>query len=100
MELNQIKKVHLVYKTHLDVGYTNLGTTVIDQYLNEFIPRSVDLALELNTETNKKFIWTLGSYLIDLYLKKASPEQVAKIEDAIYKGYIRWHGISCTPIQS
>lgn len=96
MKYDQIKKVHLVYKTHLDVGYTNLGSTVINQYLNEFIPRSVDIALDLNTETNKKFIWTLGSYLIDLYLKKGSPEQVEKIEEAIRKGYIRWHGLSCT----
>ncbi|MGL4737610.1 MAG: DUF5054 domain-containing protein [Cellulosilyticaceae bacterium] len=96
MNYSDIKKVHVVFKTHLDIGFTDLGATVLDRYLNEFIPHSIDLALALNTEENKKFIWTVGSYLIDYYLKNATPEQIAKLDEAIEKGYIRWHGISCT----
>ncbi len=96
MDKNLIKKVHLVYKTHLDIGFTNLSSVVIEQYLNDFIPASVDLALEMNTPEQKKFIWTLGSYLIDLYIKTTTPENLKKIEEAISKGYIRWHGLSCT----
>ncbi|MGL4346066.1 MAG: DUF5054 domain-containing protein [Cellulosilyticaceae bacterium] len=91
-----IKKVHVVFKTHLDIGFTDMGSNVLDRYLNQFIPQSIDLALSLNTENDKKFIWTVGSYLIDYYLKNATTEQIDKLDEAIAKGYIRWHGISCT----
>lgn len=96
MNYNDIRKVHVVFKTHLDIGFTDLGCNVLDRYLNQFIPHSIDLALSLNTEDNKKFIWTVGSYLIDYYLKNAKPEQIARLDEAIQKGYLRWHGISCT----
>ncbi len=96
MHKEQIKKVHLVYKTHLDIGYTNLGRVVEKQYIEQFIPESVDLALRINTEKHKKFIWTLGSYLIEKYIEVAPADQLKKFEEAISKGYIRWHGISCT----
>ncbi len=96
MDVKDVKKVHLVYKTHLDIGYTNLGSIVEKQYLEEFIPQSVDLALEINSEKQKKFIWTLGSYLVDKYLAEAPADKVKKAEEAIRKGYLRWHGISCT----
>lgn len=96
MSYQDIKKVHVVYKTHLDIGFTDMGQTVLDCYVNEHIPHSINLALELNTETDKKFIWTVGSFLIDYYLKNASEEAIKKLEEAIQKGYIRWHGIACT----
>ncbi len=96
MDVKDIKKVHLVYKTHLDIGYTNLGSLVEKQYLEEFIPESVELALEINRENQKKFIWTLGSYLVEKYIAEAPEDKVKKMEETIRKGYLRWHGISCT----
>ncbi len=96
MEREKIKKVHVVYKTHLDIGFTDLGERVLEKYRTSYIPHSIDLALELNTETEKKFIWTLGSFLIDDYLKYAEGEQRSKLELAIRRGDICWHGLACT----
>lgn len=96
MDTSKIKKVHVVYKTHLDIGFTDMGETVLNRYRNEYIPHSIDLAFELNTENEKKFIWTLGSYLIDDFLKNAEPEQKGRLETAIRRGDICWHGLSCT----
>lgn len=96
MNYNDIKKVHVVYKTHLDIGFTDTAQNVLDRYKEEHIPRAINLAYELNTEGSKKFIWTVGSFLIDYYLKNASKEEREKMEDAIEKGYIRWHGLACT----
>ena len=72
MDYQSIKKVHVVYKTHLDIGFTDMGENVIRQYMEKHIPHSINLAMELNMPERKKFIWTLGSYLIDYYLKNAS----------------------------
>ncbi|WP_053982867.1 DUF5054 domain-containing protein [Niameybacter massiliensis] len=96
MDKHTIKKVHVVYKTHLDIGFTNFGYQVLDNYLNQFIPKAIDLALKLNTKEDKKFIWTVGSYLIDYYLKHASQAEQEKLVCAIKDGSIRWHGIACT----
>ena len=34
-----IKRVHVVFKTHLDIGFTDLGKNVIERYMEHFIPR-------------------------------------------------------------
>ena len=96
MDNLKIKKVHVVFKTHLDIGYTNLAKNVMDTYLNKHIPHSLELAFNLNTETDKKFIWTVGSYLIDFYFKNATKEQAARLDEAIRRGDICWHGLACT----
>jgi hypothetical protein len=59
------KRMHVVYKTHLDIGFTDLAEAVIDQYLYDFIPK----ALDLGEKIPDKFIWTTGSLLIDFYQK-------------------------------
>ena len=86
MDKTKIKKVHVVYKTHLDIGFTNTGKNVLQKYAEEYIPRSVKLALELNKPEDKKFVWTLGSYLIDYYLKNADSIHQEELEEAIEKG--------------
>lgn len=96
MDRQKIKKVYVVYKTHLDIGFTDMGKTVLDRYVKEYIPKSVRLALKLNTPEHKKFVWTLGSYLIDYYLKCADPKEREEAEEAIQKGYLCWHGLPCT----
>ncbi len=96
MDYQKIKKVHVVYKTHLDIGFTDTGKNVLKHYMEEYIPHSINLAMELNTEENKRFIWTLGSYLIDYYFRHGDEESCRKLESAIQKGYICWHGLPCT----
>ena len=39
-----VTTVHLVFKTHLDVGFTDLAKNVIQQYFDHFIPGALDLA--------------------------------------------------------
>ena len=51
-----MKKIIVVSKTHLDLGFTDYAKNVYVKYLNEYIPGAVSLANEMNTESNKKFI--------------------------------------------
>ena len=96
MDRQSIKKVFVVFKTHLDIGFTDMGQTVLDRYVNEYIPHSIDLAEQMNTGENKKFIWTVGSYLIDYFFENSSEEYCKKLEKAIHNGDICWHGLACT----
>ena len=43
-----IKKVHVVFKTHLDVGYTDYAYKVISKYFDDFIPKAIELANIMN----------------------------------------------------
>ncbi|MDR2277116.1 MAG: DUF5054 domain-containing protein [Vagococcus sp.] len=88
------KRMHVVYKTHLDIGFTDLAENVIDQYLYDFIPK----ALDLGEKTPDKFIWTTGSWLIDFYLthEAISEGNKQRMRDAIKKGTICWHGLPYT----
>ena len=61
------KKVIVVFKTHLDIGFTGLAQQVLDKYCLDFIPSAVELAFRVNTPQYKKFVWTVGSYLIRYY---------------------------------
>jgi hypothetical protein len=95
--MNNINKVHVIYKTHLDVGFTDLAKNVVDKYINSFIPKAIALANKVNrTGENKKFIWTVGSWLIDEYLRRADEDNKQKLIDAVNNGSIVWHGLPFT----
>jgi hypothetical protein len=87
--------VHLIFKTHLDIGFTDYARSVTDGYFNVFIPKALDTARAMR-EQGKRFIWTTGSWLIYEYLEQASPENRKRMEDAIVAGDMVWHGLPFT----
>ncbi|MDF0480004.1 DUF5054 domain-containing protein [Vagococcus sp. PNs007] len=89
-----MKKLHVVFKTHLDIGFTDLAKNVIDQYLNDFIPR----ALEIGEALPHNFVWTTGSWLINFYLEHpdVSEQDKLRLANAIKQGTIKWHGLPVT----
>ncbi len=92
-----IDTVHVVFKTHLDIGFTDLASDVTERYEQEFIPKAIDLARQLEAaQGRERFVWTTGSWLIHRYLNKASEKQRAEMEEAISRGWIRWHGLPFT----
>lgn len=93
-----VKRVIVIFKTHLDIGYTDLAETVLKKYRSSFIPQAVDLAQKVNTQEKKRFVWTVGSYLIYHYLSSpdVSDENKEKLEKLLRLGWIRWHGLACT----
>ena len=93
----KIKKVHLIFKTHLDIGFTQLSSKVEQQYINEFIPKAIATIDRLRAENaQERYVWTTGAWLISEYLKKADPEAVEKFKAAILRGDIVWIGIPYT----
>ncbi|OPH49324.1 glycoside hydrolase [Paenibacillus ferrarius] len=92
-----VSTVHVIFKTHLDIGFTDLAANVIQRYTEEFIPKAIRLAEQLESRNGQaRFIWTTGSWLIHHYLRQANKSQRAMMEEAISKGYIAWHGLPFT----
>jgi hypothetical protein len=70
-----VKKVHVIFKTHLDVGFTDLASKVEQRYINNFIPQAIAVAEQFRAEGGKeRYVWTTGSWLVSAYLEQASPE--------------------------
>ncbi len=94
---NKIEKVHLLFKTHLDIGFTNLGQNVLQTYIKEFIPGALSLSESLRQQgQTDRYIWTTGSWLIYEFLEKATPSMRRRMEEAIGRGDINWHGLPFT----
>ena len=92
-----IQRVFVVFKTHLDVGFTDLSSVVTDRYMHDFIPKALDVADRLRADgSTDRYVWTTGSWLIWKYLQTASPADVARLEKAIRQGDIVWNGVPYT----
>lgn len=91
-----MKKVYVVSKTHLDLGFTDYENKVYEKYLNEFIPSAVSIAEQVNTKDSKRFIWTTGSWVIKEALKNSTEEQKEKLLNALKNGNIAPHAMPFT----
>ncbi|HSG67426.1 MAG TPA: hypothetical protein VK994_01870, partial [Bacteroidales bacterium] len=93
----EIEKVHVIFKTHLDIGFTNLAEKVLDTYIHDFIPRAISLSEEMRkTREAEQYVWTTGSWLIHNFLEKTDQAMRKRMEKAIENGDIAWHGLPFT----
>ena len=90
-----MKKVIVVSKTHLDLGFTDLAENIRKKYLDEFIPEAIDTAETVNTD-RPNFVWTTGSWLLKEELKHGKDENREKLISALKKGYIAPHALPFT----
>jgi hypothetical protein len=90
--------IHLVFKTHLDIGFTDRAEKVRRQYHERFIPQAIDTATHFWREDPERpaFIWTTGAWLIFDHLETQPRPAVRRLEEAILRGLIRWHALPFT----
>lgn len=81
--------IHLVFKTHLDIGFADYAANVIQKYFRQFIPQAVGLAQRTRHDA-ARFRWTAGAWLVYEYLNQALPEERHMMEAAIEAGDILW----------
>lgn len=95
--MGKIGKVLVLFKTHLDIGYTDFAANVLKRYREEYIPGALRTARELRESGGKeRLIWSTGSFLIWDYLRTADEKGRREMEEAIRNGDISWHGLPCT----
>ncbi len=86
------KTVLVIFKTHLDIGFTDYSANVIDNYINTFIPNAIKVGYELK-DTDTQFKWTVGSWMIDRALKE---DKTGVVEQAVEDGILNWHALPFT----
>ncbi|KKB08923.1 DUF5054 domain-containing protein [Devosia chinhatensis] len=92
------KTIHLVFKTHLDIGFTDHASRVRRQYHDQFIPQALSTGEHFFNEDPEApaFVWTTGAWLIWDHLNSQDAEKVRRLERAIERGLIAWHGLPFT----
>jgi hypothetical protein len=92
-----IERVHVVFKTHLDIGFTDLAARVTERYLNVYIPGAIRTAETLARRGGReRLVWTVGSWLVDEYLRRTEGAAREAAERAIREGVIAWHALPFT----
>ena len=89
-----VETVFIVWKCHLDLGFTALASEVERQYFEIYLPQAMDLGEQIAREDNgQSFTWTTGSWLIYEFLERADSTQRARMERAIAQNHIAWHAL-------
>lgn len=91
-----MKKLFVLYKTHLDIGFTDFAKNIVSLYLKDYIPSAINTAISLFEGGEKKFVWQTGSWILNEYLKCVSGEERKRAEYAIANDLISWHALPFT----
>ncbi len=91
-----MKKVIVVSKTHLDLGFTDYAENIRMQYINRFIPQAINLAEQVNDNKNKNFIWTTGSWILKEALLHSDENSKEELRKALENGDIAPHAMPFT----
>lgn len=86
------KEVLILFKTHLDIGFTDYAENIVSKYMDEYIPAAIKVANVL-ADTETPFVWTVGSWLIWEALKN---DKDGSVEKAIKDGTLAWHALPFT----
>ncbi|HEX7133746.1 MAG TPA: DUF5054 domain-containing protein [Iamia sp.] len=95
--MSDVETVHLVAKTHLDIGFTAPAATVVDTYVEAYIPAALRLAASLRQRGGpERFVWTTGSWLVHTFLERTDAAGRRAAEEAIAAGDLAWHALPFT----
>lgn len=90
-------KILVLFKTHLDIGFTDLSENIVQKYMTKYIQDAISVGRKLRAAgRNEGFTWTTGSWLIWHYLKYAKEAAVREMEQALRDRLISWHGMPAT----
>jgi len=93
-----VEQVVVVFKTHFDIGYTQLAREVVERYRTSMI----DKALEVCDHTDKlppenRFVWTLSGWpMTQILWPGQDAHRRARVEKAIREGRLVWHALAGT----
>ncbi len=91
-----VKRVLVMFKCHLDVGFTDTQAHVIEKYFQVYFPRAIETAAAMRQAGADRYIWTTGSWLVYEYLETAAPAGRRHMERALAAGDLAWHALPFT----
>jgi hypothetical protein len=89
-----VRRVTLVCKNHLDVGFTESAAKVTHDAVNWMLPVAIQQARALREENRgDNFVWTTPAWTITEALERHRGESLKSVEAACAVGDIAWHAL-------
>ena len=89
----EVKRVLVMFKCHLDVGFTDTQAGVMRLYFDRYFPKAIQVADDLRQAGEDRYVWTTGSWLLYEYLEQASSDKRRRAEQAVAAGALAWHAL-------
>ncbi len=91
-----VKKFILVFKTHFDIGFTDLSSRVIDKYADSMLKEVIETCKATQHMGPLKYVWTMPSWPLKIITQRCSEELKKDLELLIESGQIVWHALPFT----
>lgn len=94
-----MKRITVLFKTHLDIGFTALAEEVAARYpghIRAAVATADYFRAKDPSPTGFRYRWTVGSWLVDTILSHGTPEDAAFLDRAIRAGDVAWHALPFT----
>jgi len=92
----QVEDVWVVFKTHFDIGYTDMASNVVQRYRTTMIDQAIEV-LDQNRSlpAEQQFVWTIPGWPMHKILdwKDQTKERKERVEEALKKGRFVVHGL-------
>lgn len=91
-----IKKIILVFKSHFDIGFTDLAENVIRNYGSGMLSRVIETCRATEHMGALKYVWTMPAWPLRYILSHCDSDLRPELERLIRNGQIVWHALPFT----
>lgn len=95
-----VREIIVVFKTHFDIGYTDLATNIVQKYRTKMIDNALEV-VDQNRDLppTQQFVWTLPGWPMEKILEQwpgQTPEREARLRQALKEGRFVVHALPFT----
>jgi hypothetical protein len=96
----QLEEIILVFKTHFDIGYTDMAANVVERYRTSMIDSALDVVDDSrDLPQQRRFVWTIPGWPMSKILGDwdgQTPERKQRLMAAFREGRFVVHGLPFT----
>ena len=94
---NQVTDIVVVFKMHVDIGYTNWAEGVLQKYSGEMLAETLESIEETSSlPKEEQFVWTIPGWPLKYLLENCPADKKEKLEKAIKESRIVPHALPFT----
>ena len=99
-ESNRLAQIIVVFKTHFDIGYTDMASNIVQRYRTTMMDKALEV-VDQNRDLppEQQFVWTLSGWPMHKILQDwpgQSPQRKERVEKALREGRFVVHGLPFT----
>ncbi len=91
----KVEQVVVVFKTHFDIGYTDLARNVVNRYRTSMIDKALDVCEDArNMPPEQRFVWTVPGWpMAQILWPGQTADRRQRTMQAIHDGRLVWHAL-------